>query len=146
MVSGWYGVLSISYLIVIFIVSSYQVSCYGSKKFMKGLVIGHMLGMKKSSHHFPHYPHHYHTHMSMGGLGPAVIPAPIGPPAVAVATPTSFALPMTAAGASAFSINAGLTTGFGLPGAAPLGGISPFGLVNPGFVAPAINPFALNGL
>lgn len=104
---------------------------------MKGLVIGHMLGMKKS--HFAHYPHYHHPPI----IAPAVIPPAIAPP-VAVATPTSFGLPM--AGTSAFSINAGMTTGFGLPGATALTtGISPFALVNPALVNPAINPFGTLG-
>ena len=101
---------------------------------MKGLVIGHMLGMKK--HH--HMPHHM------------IYPSPVFPPPI-ITPPMPVPVPVsTGIGASvAVATPMTLPFGAGLPGvtatstlAANGFGINPFGLN----LLPQINPFGLQTL
>ena len=152
------------YLLLIFLLSlrlDPGSAGFSSKNFMKGLILGHALGMKKFIHldamHGYHHPHHHHLPFPHA---PPFLPYPVMPvmppvlgssvatSSVAVATPN--ALPMTlplvgGAGvlpASTFAANGALTVnGLGLAGSAA---INPFGLnLLPQGV---ISPFALNPL
>lgn len=107
-----------------------SVSMYGSKKFMKGLFIGHMLGMKKH-HHIPH-------HMIL----PPVYPPPIITPPMPVPFPVSAGVGASVAVATPMTLpfGAGMTATSTL--AANGFGVNPFGLN----LLPQINPFGLQTL
>ena len=130
-------------------------SAFSTKKFVKGLLLGHALGTKK----FGHYDSHYFQQAHMMPY-PYPVPYPMQPlispisssvatSSVAVATPNALpmTLPMIAPGVGSilpggFAANGAIgLNGFGLAGGAA---INPFGLnLLPQGV---INPFGFNGI
>lgn len=131
-----------------------SIAGFGSKKFMKGLVLGHALGMKKFIH-FPPLHHHHMPHMPTFMPYPVPYPVPpmispigssIATSSVAVATPNALTLPMVGPGVggilpTAFANGGIAVNGLGIAGGAS---INPFGLnLLPQGV---ISPFGINPL
>lgn len=122
------GSCQVIFLMVIIILISDQLlltfSMYGGKKFMKGLVIGHMLGMRK----VPIYHHRHGDHLLYPPIiGPQLISGAPYPVPVPVPSPVGVATPMTLP----FTGMPGFTTPFAVN---PFGmnllpqGVIPFGL------------------